>query len=59
MLERTTDTQQVSIPDTIVQLSEGDLARLQETIDPLRPSSHNGVDTYLEVLQFISEHIAQ
>lgn len=56
LAEQTTDIQQVSISENIVLLSEEDLTELRETIDPLRPSSHNGVDIYLEVLQFISEH---
>lgn len=51
--------EQVTIPETTVALSDTDSNELRQTIDPLRPSDHNGVDVYLEVLQFVHVRLPQ
>ena len=48
-----TEQQQVMVPETNCMLNEIEFTELQNTINPLRPSSHNGADIYLEVLQFV------
>lgn len=52
------ESQHVTIPETSIALDEGHLIELRETIDPLRPSDHNGVDIYLEVLQFLHARLS-
>ena len=48
-----TEQQQVIVPVTNITLNEIELIELENTINPLRPSDHNGADIYLEVLQFV------
>ncbi|XP_046856550.1 uncharacterized protein LOC124449640 [Xenia sp. Carnegie-2017] len=54
-----TDQQQVIVPETNIPLNEIDLDELQRTINPLRPSNHNGADIYIEVLQLINTRLHQ
>ncbi|XP_046842172.1 uncharacterized protein LOC124436298 isoform X2 [Xenia sp. Carnegie-2017] len=54
-----TDQQHVIVPETNIPLNEIDLDELQRTINPLRPSNHNGADIYIEVLQFINTRLHQ
>ena len=54
-----TDQQQVIVPETNIPLNEIDLDELQRTINPLRPSNHNGADIYIEVLQFVNTRLHQ
>jgi hypothetical protein len=48
-----TEQQQVIVPVTNITLNEIELIELENTINPLRPSDHNGAHIYLEVLQFV------
>ena len=54
-----TGQQQVIVPETNIMLNEMELNELENTINPLRPSNHNGVDIYLEVLQFVHTRLNQ
>ena len=54
-----TEQQQVIVPETNIMLNEIEHIELENTINPLRPSSHNGVDIYLEVLQFVHARLNQ
>ncbi len=47
------------VPETNIMLNEIEHIELENTINPLRPSSHNGVDIYLEVLQFVHARLNQ
>lgn len=47
------------VPETNIMLSQIERMELENTINPLRPSSHNGVDIYLEVLQFVHSRLNQ
>ena len=49
--------QQHIILETNIRLSQIELIELENSINPLRPSSHNGVDLYLEVLQFVHSRL--
>ena len=44
----------VEVPDTTFPLNMEHFHELERRINPLRHSSHHGVDCYMDVLQFIS-----
>ena len=50
----------VDVPDTVVPLSIGGMALLQQQFpdDVILASNHHAVDIYSEVLQFVADHIS-
>lgn len=47
----------VEVPDTVIALSENDKLELVTAVDPLRGSDVNGIDIYLEVLDFLQQKL--
>ena len=47
----------MEIPDTVSNLSENDKLELVRTVNPLRDSDVNGVDIYLDVLDFLEQKL--
>ena len=46
----------VEIPETLMLLTEANHSELKRTIDPMRESQHQGVDIYMDTVNFINEH---
>lgn len=49
-------TSVVDVPETLMLLTEVDHRELQRTINPMQESQYQGVDIYLDTINFINEH---
>ena len=51
------DEQQVTVPSITCPLTDDDLHRMQESINPLAFSSNFGIDLFATTLDFVYRHI--
>ena len=52
-LKKTPGGSALEVPEIANFLADTELVELQNSIDPLRESTNNGIDIYMETIQFV------
>lgn len=47
----------MEIPDSHLQLTDANYRELERAINPLRESQYQGVDIYMDTVNFMNEHL--